>query len=342
MLPTAMGWRMGGNTLVISVQKKIGERGMDSNFQLNKYHELPVLLYIVKCTAILVTAIIFFGCSTTRVAYNFSDHFIRWRLKHYIHLTREQDGWLEERLNTLMEWHRKEQLPRYIRFIEQVKIDATNGLTTEILNQHYETLRDFMRDIMLHIEPDMSYLLSSLSNQQKKELMQTLLKEQKELDDETSKNSAEKKRQERIKQTNMIFQLFIGKLNSPQKLDIDKWANNRMPLERLWIQNRRNWINIFENFIMGNEKDEDRNNKFSGNEPSVPKDHLNLKDLMVYPESLWSMEYQNVMNHNRNITMELIVNIHRQLLASQLNHLIKYLENLGADLLYLSGKNSIA
>jgi len=292
--------------------------------------------YMKKYLALLLIPILLFGCSSTRIGYHFADRFIQWGMNHYVSLSDEQRDWFEGKVDELMTWHRREQLPSYIRFVEQVRSDVQRDLTVELLNRRNESLQNFFRDIMVKIEPDFEHLLSWLNDEQKRQFLQVIVNEQKKLEEGVRKSTPEKRNREQVEQTIRIFQWFVGKLTPDQKLEIERWVNKRKPVDELWLESRREWINHFESLLLGKKADADLNQPADiGTNFSQPKQLPDLNTLIVYPESLWSAQYREVLDHNRKLTLELIVDIHGRLTAKQLNHLINYLEKVQSDLVYL-------
>jgi len=192
---------------------------------------------------------------------------------------------------------------------------------------------------MAKIEPDFEHLLSWLNDEQKRKFLLTIIKEQKKLEDDIRKSTPEKRNRERVEQTIRIFQWFVGKLTRDQKLEIERWVNKRKPVDELWLESRREWISHFESLLLGKKADSDLNQPADIRANfSQPKQLPDLKTLIVYPESLWSAQYREVLDHNRKLTLALIVDIHGQLTAKQLDHLINYLEKVQSDLVYLCEK----
>ena len=276
-------------------------------------------------TVIFLLVFFLFGCSSTRLAYNYLDWIISWNLDDYISLDNEQDDWFDQHLDAFLKWHRKDQLPSYIEFIEQFQKDAERKLTEEIFKQRFETIEDFLRDIMVRAEPDISHLLMLLTREQAEEFFKNVEKQQKELEKRILGTSDKKREKERIKRTKKMIERFVGKLNSEQEKEITNWVDELIPSYELWMESRRIWQEKLKDVIIGNEAGTDQREQ--------------LRNLIIDFESLWSAEYRNVLEQNRLNTFRLLIRIHSRLSEKQKHRLQKKLEDLKEDLEYLSQKD---
>lgn len=258
-----------------------------------------------------------FGCSSTRLGYNYLDWIISWNLDDYINFNNEQDDWFEQQLDVLLMWHRKDQLPRYTQFVDQFQNDVTNTITVELLKQRTETIQNFWRDIMAQAEPDINHLLLWLDHDQRQELIVKISKKQEELENKYLGLTSEKHKQRRIKRTEKVLKRFIGKLTSGQKTGLENWSSKLIPSQRLWMENRRTWQTQLYGVLNGNESESYRREQ--------------LQRLFVEPESFWSKEYRNAIEQNQLTTFLFLVSVHEQLNEKQKKHLQKELENLKED-----------
>ena len=69
---------------------------------------------LVRLLSWVVLASTLTGCSATQFIYNRVDILVRWYLDDYVSLDREQQARFDARLETLLVWHRREELPAYV------------------------------------------------------------------------------------------------------------------------------------------------------------------------------------------------------------------------------------
>ena len=63
-----------------------------------------------------------------------------WQLDNYFDLTTQQEEWIEESMRLHLDWHRKEELPRYRNFLIEVQNRGGDGLTMIELDEGYARL----------------------------------------------------------------------------------------------------------------------------------------------------------------------------------------------------------
>ncbi len=61
------------------------------------------------------------GCSTGKLFYDYGDGMVSWQVDNYFDLTSSQEEWIEERMRLHLDWHRKQELPRYRDFLVEVQ-----------------------------------------------------------------------------------------------------------------------------------------------------------------------------------------------------------------------------
>ena len=80
-------------------------------------------------SVLLVLAFVLAGCSANRFLYNRADTFVRWAIDDYVDLASEQQKKLDADLDGLLDWHRRDELPLYRKFIVS-SLDALEGGVT--------------------------------------------------------------------------------------------------------------------------------------------------------------------------------------------------------------------
>lgn len=82
-------------------------------------------------TGLLLIVILLSGCSAVRVVYNQADTMLSWMAQDYFELDSAQRQDFNARLAPLLNWHRHEQLPEYVRFLGEVKQRTGRPLTRD-------------------------------------------------------------------------------------------------------------------------------------------------------------------------------------------------------------------
>jgi len=101
---------------------------------------------LVRCALVCCLAAVA-GCATTlatTLTYNHADWLLTRQLDGYVDLSRSQKAFVSARLDTILDRHRAEALPRYEDVVRQVQARIQRGLTGEDLDwafTQYDQLR---------------------------------------------------------------------------------------------------------------------------------------------------------------------------------------------------------
>ena len=276
----------------------------------------------LKGLIVLIIILSFSGCSRTRLAYNHLDLFLFWKLDDYISLENDQKDRVKQQLQFFLQWHRKEQLPRYIQFVEQIQKNTQTKMTADHFQQDFTTVEGFLSDIMIQIEPDITQLLFQLNQKKQKELFKNILKKQKRLEKKYLALNQREYRQKRLKRTKKILKRFLDRLTDEQKKTLTDWTDKLVPSRKLWLENRQNWQAQLQKLLR-----EKTSNTIKQKE---------LKWLLIHPEQFSSSEYQKTLRQNQLAHFSMLATIQRQLTEKQKKHLKKELAKIKADLVSLS------
>lgn len=109
---------------------------------------------------------------------------VSWQLDHYFDLTAKQDDWVEDRMRMHLEWHRKEELPRYKRFLIDVQNSARDGLTMSELDEGYARIDQKRMRTLKRLIPDSASFLATVSPEQINTLEKRMIEENEEMMEE--------------------------------------------------------------------------------------------------------------------------------------------------------------
>lgn len=258
---------------------------------------------ICRAPALLLIGALLVGCSSS-FWYNRADWLIGWYVDDYIDFNRDQQRFFDARLEEVLHWHRREQLPRYVDFLSRAEQAFAGEVTVAGLEAFSGEMWNFWRDIVARSLPDMQQLFSGLSPEQKQEFIRALQRQQREFAEEYVELSDVELQRERRKRMRKLLKRWIGSLDTEQRERIAQWATrlpNNYPLisqqQVLWNDRFTDWL------LQGGSIDE-------------------LERLYVYPDDLWSAEYRERMESSRRMTLQMLVDIHRSLGEEQRRKLL--------------------
>ena len=107
-----------------------------------------------------------------------------WQLDNYFDLTTQQEEWIEERMRLHLEWHRKEELPRYRNFLIEVQNRAGDGLTMSELDEGYARLDQKRVRTLEHLLHDTVSFLAGVSPEQINTLEKKMIEENQEMEED--------------------------------------------------------------------------------------------------------------------------------------------------------------
>ena len=121
------------------------------------------------------------GCNTWKLFYDYGDEVASWQLDNYFDLTTQQEEWIEERMRLHLEWHRKEELPRYRNFLIEVQNRAGDGLTMSELDEGYARLDQKRVRTLERLLPDTASFLAGVSPEQINTLEKKMIEENQDM-----------------------------------------------------------------------------------------------------------------------------------------------------------------
>ena len=182
------------------------------------------------------------SCSATQFIYNRVDVLVRWYLDDYVSLDRAQQARFDGRLEALLDWHRREELPAYVVLLD----DALTILDEGVPLEDTRGMADRIEDAAIRFQdPFLELLLSTgedLRPDQRPEFVDVLMSKQGEFEeDRLARNDAEyhKDLEDRFDKQ---LSRFLGPLTAEQTGRIAVGVLEMTRLDRFWLEDRLVWI----------------------------------------------------------------------------------------------------
>ena len=189
---------------------------------------------------ILLFSLIFLvGCSSTTFIYNRIDFLLPWYLESYVDLNQEQRQKLNELLEPFFEWHREEELPKYVKIIEdfesildeKIELASIEAITHEV-EQSWFRLEDNM---IAWVIP----MTRELSNEQIAEFLQTMQTKTAQNENKYLSRNLQTYQNDNYKRIRKNLRRFIGGMNKDQLDLIDIASKEMIRVDGQWIDNRK-------------------------------------------------------------------------------------------------------
>lgn len=182
------------------------------------------------------------GCSSTRFAYNRLDFLVPWYLGDYVSLDRDQGRLLKAELQPFLNWHRQQELPRYIALLERVEGKLDRELTAAdlvLLMEEAEVAIYRLQDRALEW---MLTLGEELRDEQMAEFIAGLQEQQAEYEEKYLERDDAEFHSDSCERLEDNARRYIGRLQPEQKSALAAACSDMRRSDGLWLEARAQWI----------------------------------------------------------------------------------------------------
>lgn len=178
------------------------------------------------------------ACSGTTFVYNRLDTILPWYVDDYVELNASQERQLEEILRPFLDWHRQQELPRYVELLNQVD----SSLDREVTPAELANIYDEMQVAWLRLEQEsldgLLELGESLSDAQVQEFLAYMWKRQDEYEEEYLTRSGSEYREEIYENFADTLEDYLGRLTAEQKERLRQATADFERADEVWLQER--------------------------------------------------------------------------------------------------------
>jgi hypothetical protein len=278
----------------------------------------------VKLIASLLLCLLLGACST-KMAYNYLDWILEWYVGDLVSLSEDQEWQFRNALARQLDWHRKKQLPLYVKSLDDLHNAIDNEFTVEVLQRIYNEQENGLNELIWQITPTLSELLATLSDSQVEQLIENLEEQNQELEEEYVKKSRDELVAQRAERMVDRAENWVGTLNESQTQLITNWSRQIRPTAEQWIANRRAWQAKLDSSLRQKRHTADFN-KY-------------VEDLFVNSDKTWPDSYRADFEINRNLVFNMLVNLENTLSDRQRQHLFEEIAVLRKQLTELHQQN---
>jgi len=185
------------------------------------------------------------GCTAT-FTYNHLDWLIPWYVNGYVDLTREQRQILQGRLEPLLQWHREEELARYIDLIGRIESDLESPVSAVTVQEWIDEIADAAERTersMLSLALEFG---STISNAQMAEFIASLREQQRDFEREFLERSDQAYSDDSYQSLSELLSRFVGRLTPEQKRRLRSAADALRRFDSAWLEERAQWLSTLE------------------------------------------------------------------------------------------------
>ncbi len=279
---------------------------------------------------LLAFAILSCGCSTASLVYRNADWYLQHKINGYTSFNAQQKETIRKEVTDYMRWHRKNALPEYITFLQnlngavqydgQLKVKEVTLLRAHLLNLYQQTLLPAIRPTAL--------LLSSLDNKQIEVLGRTFAEDIQKQKDEVLVGTIGENLDKRAEKLLDFLKWLAGNLSDEQEQKIRE-MNRRLPFaNHIYIQHRETNQSKLIALLYGHA--------------SAEKIAAFLSSWMLTPELTRTSQQQSAIQAFEIASDEMVAQIHGLLTDRQKDHMHKVISSYIKDMQILAADTHAA
>lgn len=263
-----------------------------------------------------VLALLMAGCAV-RLVYNQLDWLVPWYLDDYIELEGPQEKLFKSRLESYLQWHRREQLPQYADFLEEVAAQAEKGLTREQIAAIQLRTEELAQAMVDRLQPDMIELFAMASDQQVDQLFKKFEEGNERYRKDYLEASPKEQRKQRAREARKYVERWTGSLNKDQRQLIRDWSRSYELMGPELAETRLAWQREFRRIL---ELRHDR-----------PAYEAAFRQLLANPTFGRSEALQTKFYRNQQALVALYLELEHSLSTDQRKRMVKKLRSYAGD-----------
>lgn len=278
----------------------------------------------MKIFPILFSSCLIFVSCGPKLIYNHLDQLVPIYANDYIPLNQEQRDLLDSRLEDLLEWHCRTQLPRYAAFLDRLREDFRDPerpVTHEQMRTYYQRVREAWNDLLRRVGPDAADILATADDAQIKAFYDNLAEKNREIEEKYIDISSEERVRERRKRMEKHLRRWISRLTPEQEALVAAWSAYFEPMAEDRLAYRKGVQARFLRLLKERHQDGFRET---------------FTRLLTHFQETRTPIYQRKLNANTERTIDLLVRLGRMLTPSQRDRLRDQLESYSKTFAELS------
>ena len=253
------------------------------------------------------------SCSTLTLTYNYADWLLFWRIDHYFDVSAYQKPVLETHLTQLHSWHREQEIPRYVAFLQMIHRHWQDGLTQPELDEifdRYDILRDRLGS---RVASECVEFLTTVNPRQVEHLETVMQTENQELLFDIGADS-DTRTAKRVERALGWLRFWLGDLSSAQKRRFTQVIEQYPDTTDQWLEYRVYRQQQFTTLLKSGADKQTLENQ--------------VHDWLVTPEKDAPLSYAEVSKHRKQHLKVGILAIDRMVTPDQRRYASRRLRNL--------------
>lgn len=264
-------------------------------------------LILLACLALATS-----GC-TTKVAYNYLDWGISWKVQRLVNLDGAQKEQTKHAIQKFHAWHRKTQLPQYATYLKGLQERVNKGdISAADIHGETDEVQLLLDQSLTYVLPDATAVLSQLSQSNADELLSNIAKKREEYIEKYVNVSAKKSIENRYDKFHSNFKDWVGRASKQQQKQIRDWARSLEPFEAATATQREALEQQLAALLAERQDDEAL--------------EQGLKELAFYRSENLDKDLKSMIDRNQERTYELIADLLNNMSDRQRQHFNKKID----------------
>jgi len=193
----------------------------------------------MKIGLALALAWLLCGCSTLRFGYENADTYLRWKASSYLDLNGDDAEELDDRIDEFHAWHRKSELPKYVKLAAEAEQRFADGLSREDVVWGYDSVRAQTRESLRKGAEMIAPLLDRLTPGAVSQIERRLAEENRQYTRDYLRGSERERRRKHARLVIDRLEDWVGKLTQAQAERVREYAERAPLVDELRDRDRR-------------------------------------------------------------------------------------------------------
>ena len=172
---------------------------------------------------VLGLAFLLTSCSTFKLVYNQSDDLTYWWLDGYVDFVGTQKDFTRQALKEIHQWHRQNELPKYLALIERLREVAPHDITPSQACLVIDEAKAHALNLLHHAEPASAQLVAQLSAAQLLNVQKRYEKSNKSWREDFLEGPDAKRLKFRVAKAADQLEDLYGDLSATQNKGVTQW-----------------------------------------------------------------------------------------------------------------------
>lgn len=289
---------------------------------------------LLRLLLVLSSTVWVSACSLFSIVYNNLDYYLMLELKSVVSLSGKQEKKAQALIDNLLQWHRKQRLPEYIKWIDEYKKRLKKGIDKEDMNWAIALIENEFTILWMKLITQATPLTKEITPLQIEELAHFFARSNDYYEDylTINRNLYYAQKEEKILAR---LESWLGRLTDKQraiiKQSVEKTTDGRRAYLNYRLKKQRQWIMLLTVRF-------DKKKDYDLPDPQFAEKMKTLAKRSAHQEE--ASDYLSINSHNVKRIREAVLSVMKQLTPKQKNTLIKELDFYRHELFELTEGDS--